>query len=103
MTKKSGVFEYVLGGKTEHKLIHVRLFDEGVKRQAYKTQTDAAQKAGKSNCSVCASVDNRNKTKIWDLKEMEADHVNAWSKGGASTIDNCEMLCKPHNAAKGNH
>tara|TARA_Y100000590_G_scaffold469810_1_gene659873 strand:+ start:1331 stop:2497 length:1167 start_codon:yes stop_codon:yes gene_type:complete len=103
VTKKSGVFEYVLGGKTEHNLIHVRLFDEGVKRQAYKTQTDAAQKAGKSNCSVCASVDNRNKTKIWDLKEMEADHVTAWSKGGASTIDNCEMLCKPHNAAKGNH
>jgi 5-methylcytosine-specific restriction endonuclease McrA len=28
--------------------------------------------------------------------------VSAWSKGGASNIRNCQMLCKPHNQAKGN-
>jgi 5-methylcytosine-specific restriction endonuclease McrA len=33
---------------------------------------------------------------------MEADHVTAWSKGGASTPENCQMLCKMHNRAKGN-
>jgi 5-methylcytosine-specific restriction endonuclease McrA len=33
---------------------------------------------------------------------MEADHVTAWSKGGASTPENCQMLCKTHNRAKGN-
>lgn len=99
---KRGVFEYVLGGKTDHKLINVRLFDDRVKRQAYKAQTDKATAKGVSNCSVCASVENANQTKIWELNQMEADHVTAWSKGGASTIDNCEMLCKPHNAAKGN-
>lgn len=26
----------------------------------------------------------------------------AWSKGGETTLDNCEMLCKSHNRAKGN-
>ena len=26
----------------------------------------------------------------------------AWSKGGATTVDNCQMLCKTHNRAKGN-
>ncbi|MDD2945016.1 MAG: HNH endonuclease, partial [Acinetobacter sp.] len=27
---------------------------------------------------------------------MDADHVQAWSKGGATTLDNCEMLCITH-------
>ena len=31
-----------------------------------------------------------------------ADHVTAWSKGGATDISNCQMLCKTHNRAKGN-
>jgi hypothetical protein len=26
----------------------------------------------------------------------------AWSKGGATDIANCQMLCKTHNRAKGN-
>ena len=33
---------------------------------------------------------------------MDADHVTAWSKGGATVTKNCEMLCKSHNRAKGN-
>lgn len=33
---------------------------------------------------------------------MDADHVTAWSRGGATTEDNCQMLCKTHNRAKGN-
>lgn len=33
---------------------------------------------------------------------MDADHVTAWSKGGETTLNNCEMLCKSHNRAKGN-
>jgi len=33
---------------------------------------------------------------------MDADHVTAWSKGGATDLANCEMLCIPHNRSKGN-
>lgn len=55
-----------------------------------------------SNCSYCAMGHESNKTRIWQLSEMDADHVSAWSKGGATTAENCEMLCKPHNRAKGN-
>nr|WP_275439587.1 HNH endonuclease [Dermacoccus nishinomiyaensis] len=33
---------------------------------------------------------------------MDADHVTAWSKGGETTLNNCEMLCIPHNRSKGN-
>lgn len=31
--------------------------------------------------------------------DKDADHVMAWTKGGAS---NCQMLCKIHNRGKGN-
>ena len=41
-------------------------------------------------------------SKINEAKEMDADHVTAWSKGGATDIRNCEMLCVSHNRAKGN-
>jgi 5-methylcytosine-specific restriction endonuclease McrA len=43
-----------------------------------------------------------NKKKIWSLADMDADHVTAWSKGGATDKKNCQMLCKTHNRAKGN-
>ncbi len=36
------------------------------------------------------------------VTKMDADHVTAWSKGGATDIGNCQMLCKTHNRAKGN-
>lgn len=98
----SGVFEYVLGGERDTKLLNVRVFDEKIKRQVYKLQTDAAEQKGVSNCPYCAIGHEATKTRIWKLTEMDADHVSAWSKGGATTIENCQMLCKTHNRAKGN-
>ena len=51
---------------------------------------------------LCAVGGNANKARIYKPQEMEADHVSAWSKGGLSTLGNCEMLCIPHNRSKGN-
>lgn len=99
---KSGVFEYVLGGELDTKLLNVRVFDEKIKRQVYKLQTDDAELKGISNCPYCAIGHEASKTRIWKLSEMDADHVSAWSKGGATTIENCQMLCRTHNRAKGN-
>lgn len=99
---KRNIFEYVLGGEQDTKLLHVRVFDEKTKKAVYLQQTEKAKKEGKSNCSYCAIGHDANRTKIWALKDMDADHVTAWSKGGETTIDNCEMLCKSHNRAKGN-
>ncbi len=99
---RKGVFEYILGGLTDTKLLQVRVFDEATKKSTYAIQTTEAEKKGVSNCSFCAIGHDANKTKIWKLAEMDADHVTAWSKGGATETKNCEMLCKSHNRAKGN-
>lgn len=96
------IYEYLLGGEEHPELLDVRIFDERIKRTAYARQTEKAEAEGISNCSVCASGTNNNRTKIYTLAEMDADHVTAWSRGGATTLDNCEMLCKTHNRAKGN-
>jgi hypothetical protein len=97
-----GIFEYLLGGSTEKKLLSIRVFDDKTKKAAYAKQTKAAQAKGKSNCRLCAAGENANKTRIYRLDEMDADHVSAWSKGGGSSAQNCEMLCVTHNRAKGN-
>ena len=55
-----------------------------------------------ARCALCAAGNNANKTRIYKQDEMDADHVTAWSKGGATDLDNCEMLCVTHNRAKGN-
>ncbi len=102
VTNRKGIFEYVLGGCTDSKLLEVRVFDDKVKSTVYHTQTTDAIAKGVSNCPLCAIGTNANKTRIWKLNEMDADHVAAWSKGGSTSIANCEMLCQTHNRAKGN-
>ena len=99
---RKGIFEYILGGSTDTKLLEVRVFDDATKKSVYQTQTLKAQRTNKSNCPHCALGHDANKAKIWNLSDMDADHVSAWSKGGKSDIKNCEMLCKTHNRAKGN-
>ncbi len=96
------VFEFVLGGCTDTKLLNVRVFDENVKGRVYRRQTEEAKARHVSNCPLCACGHDANKEKIWALKEMDADHVLAWSKGGSTDEGNCQMLCKTHNRAKGN-
>lgn len=99
---KKGIYEYILDGCQNTKLLNVRVFDEPTKKAVYAQQTAAAKEKGESNCPLCAIGHDANHTKIWDLKDMDADHVTAWSKGGATSIENCQMLCKTHNRAKGN-
>ncbi len=99
---RKGVFEYILGGSTDAKLLNVRVFDEPTKKSVYKDQTTEAEKKKASNCPHCAIGHDANKSKVWSFSEMDADHVAAWSKGGATSIKNCQMLCKTHNRAKGN-
>lgn len=99
---RKGIFEYVLGGCQDSKLLDIRVFNEADKNIVYDRQTNTAESNKHSNCPLCAIGADANKNKIWKITEMEADHVSAWSLGGGTDINNCQMLCKTHNRAKGN-
>ena len=83
VTKKSGIYPYVLTG--QEKYLSIRAFTDKMKREAYEKQ--------KGICSVCK--------KHWEISEMEADHITPWVEGGKTTADNCQLLCREDNRRKG--
>ena len=97
-----GIWEYVRGGEADTRLLEIRVFDRKTALAAYRAQTDDAKARGVSNCPLCTTGHAANAKRIYGFEEMQADHVAAWSKGGATATSNCQMLCKTHNAAKGN-
>ena len=99
---KKGIFEYVLGGEVDSRLLNIRVFDKKTIKAVYRKQTAEAEAQGVSNCPLCAIGHDANMKRIYKESEMDADHVTAWSKGGATDEANCQMLCKTHNRAKGN-
>lgn len=99
---KKGIYEYILGGCLDSRLLNIRIFAEPTKTSVYQSQTSNAKEQGVSNCPLCAIGSNNNKSRIYKQSEMDADHVTAWSKGGSTDVGNCQMLCKTHNRAKGN-
>lgn len=99
---RKGCYEFILDGCTDTKLLDIRIFDDVTKKTVYKKQTSEAEISGKSNCPLCAIGNDNNSKRIYKQSEMDADHVTAWSNGGATDISNCTMLCKTHNRSKGN-
>jgi hypothetical protein len=89
VTKKSGIYEYVL--TRNEKFLNIRAFTDKMKREAYERQK-----------GICSHCKGENKKKKWEIEEMEADHITPWHEGGKTTAENCQMLCKTHNRAKGN-
>ena len=86
VTKKSGVYPYVLDGNESH--LNIRSFTKKQITEAYERQGGICPQCGDS--------------KVYDASEMEADHIIPWSKGGRTEPDNCQMLCKDHNRRKSN-
>ncbi|MBR3641800.1 MAG: DUF262 domain-containing protein, partial [Oscillibacter sp.] len=102
VTNRKGVFEFVLGGEKDTTLLNFRVFDERTKKVVYDKQTKEAVEKEISNCPLCAIGHDNNAKRLYKINEMDADHVTAWSRGGATDATNCQMLCKTHNRAKGN-
>ncbi len=82
VTKKSGIYPYVLTGKESY--LNIRSFSPQQKRESYERQ--------KGKCVVCK--------KQFDIDEMEADHITPWHEGGKTHAKNCQMLCKEDNRRK---
>lgn len=82
VTKKSGIYPYVLTEKERY--LSIRAFTPNMKREAYERQDGV--------CPVCK--------KEFAIAEMEADHINPWHDGGKTVAENCQMLCKEDNRTK---
>ena len=88
VNSKKGIYEYVLSNCSKDKERHlsIRKFSDKDKRTAYERQNGI--------CPICGTHH--------EIDEMEGDHIIPWSKGGKTTIDNLQMLCKKCNREKGN-
>ena len=91
ITKQKGIYEYLLSGKTKEKALSIRTFTDNEKLTMYERQ--------KGICPMCKA---KGKKKKWKIEEMHADHKVPWSKGGHTTLDNGQMLCREHNLEKSN-
>jgi hypothetical protein len=91
VTKKAGVIEYVLSEKkpADEKSLSIRAFTDTQKLRAYEAQ--------KHRCPMCVKkgIDDE-----YELKDMQADHITPWSKGGHTTDDNLQLLCRACNSGK---
>lgn len=85
----SGIYKYIITG--DGTKLQIRQFEEKIARAVYEKQNH--------HCPYCEQEGN---LKEYAFKEMQADHIMPWSKGGKTEPDNCQMLCKKHNAEKGN-
>ena len=63
-----------------------RNFSKGMKQKAYNAQSGRCRHCGKHG----------------SMKDMEADHIVPYSKGGKTTYSNLQILCRPCNRSKGN-
>ena len=86
VTKRSGIYQYLLEGetKTAERYLSLRKFDADDAQAKYHEQ------GGK--CALCG--------KPFELKEMHADHITPWSRGGKTVYENLQMLCARCNLAK---
>jgi len=82
VTKKKGIFTYVLDG--DERWLNIRAFTKSQISTVFERQGGV--------CPIC--------DKVFELSEMEADHVVPWSKGGKTSIENCQMLCRADNRKK---
>ena len=83
VTKKKGIYAYVLTGKEKH--LNIRVFSQSQKRTLYEQQ--------KGICPVCDDH--------FEIGQMEADHIKPWHKGGKTELNNGQMLCKDDKRQKG--
>ena len=82
VTKKSGIYTYLLSGEQKH--LSIRAFTDNQKREAYERQN-----------GICPNCGNH-----FEITEMEADHITPWHEGGKTISDNCQMLCRECNRRK---
>lgn len=83
VTKKSGIYPYILTRDERH--LSIRAFTDSMKQKVFERQDGVCPKCGE----------------MFDINQMEADHIKPWHEGGKTLEENCQMLCRNCNRAKG--
>lgn len=94
VTSHKGVYPYILTGDERH--LSIRQFDDRERRIAYERQKGLC-----ANGTHCLTPENSDGKRVFEITEMEADHITPWSKGGKTDSANCQMLCLRCNRQKG--
>ena len=84
VTKKAGIYPYLLAGEEKH--LNIRAFSDSMKQKAFEIQDGICRSCGK----------------VFEMSEMDADHITPWSEGGKTIEENCQLLCKSCNRRKSN-
>jgi hypothetical protein len=82
VTKQKGIYYYLFDGDVTH--LSLRKFPDPVRYRVHAKQRGV--------CPICGET--------FELRDMEADHIIPWSKGGKTVESNCQMLCKACNRDK---
>lgn len=82
VTARAGVYEYVLSG--DPRKLSIRKFPDKIKSKKYKQQGGL--------CALCG--------RQFPERDMVADHITPWSKGGKTVEGNCQVVCVQCNSAK---
>lgn len=93
VTNKKGIYPYLFDGLEKH--LNLRAFTQAQKIKVYNKQHGL--------CPRCKAMHKPTATKVWDIEEMEADHITPWHLGGKTDESNCQMLCKTCNREKSGH
>ena len=70
----------------DERYLGLRTFGDDIRERVYEKQNGI--------CPICGEH--------FELREMEADHIIPWSKGGKTLEENCQMLCMKCNRTKSN-
>lgn len=84
VSNNAGIYSYVLDGEERH--VSVRQFTNNQRRKAFEHQNGV--------CPLCSEE--------FDIEDMDADHIQPWSKGGRTIDENLQMLCRSCNIKKSN-
>lgn len=80
-------------GKIVGAIMNDRLFPDSIQYQAVLSNLE--RNNGQIKCAICEKV-------LVSKSECHFDHILAYSKGGKSTLDNCQILCVDCNLSKSN-
>lgn len=89
-----GIYQYVLTRDPKH--LSLRQFDDDQRLEMYERQGGRC-----ANGTKCKTVGNDDGQQVFDISQMDADHIVPWSKGGKTEADNGQMLCIGCNRSKG--